>query len=111
MINYINVLAHKHIICIEDPVEYLHTSKLSYISQREVLRDVSSFPSGIRATLREDPDVILIGELRDEESVKLQSSICWNRVPRAYDLACPNLYLCSRATNGLFLSRTSRAYT
>ena len=70
MINYINVLAHKHIICIEDPVEYLHTSKLSYISQREVLRDVSSFPSGIRATLREDPDVILIGELRDEESVE-----------------------------------------
>ena len=70
MINYINVLAHKHIICIEDPVEYLHTSRLSYISQREVLRDVSSFPSGIRATLREDPDVILIGELRDEESVE-----------------------------------------
>ncbi len=70
MINYVNVLAHKHIICIEDPVEYLHTSKLSYISQREVLRDVSSFPSGIRATLREDPDVILIGELRDEESVE-----------------------------------------
>ena len=70
MINYINVLAHKHIICIEDPVEYLHTSRLSYISQREVLRDVSSFPSGIRATLREDPDVILIGELRDEASVE-----------------------------------------
>ena len=70
MINYINVLSQKHIICIEDPVEYLHTSKLSYISQREVLRDVSSFPSGIRATLREDPDVILIGELRDEESVE-----------------------------------------
>ena len=70
IINYVNILSQKHIICIEDPVEYLHTSKLSYISQREVLRDVSSFPSGIRATLREDPDIILIGELRDEESVE-----------------------------------------
>lgn len=70
IINYINILSQKHIICIEDPVEYLHTSQLSFISQREVLRDVSSFPSGIRATLREDPDVILIGELRDEESVE-----------------------------------------
>jgi len=70
MINYVNLLTQKHIICIEDPVEYVHTSRQSYISQREVHRDVSSFPSGIRATLREDPDVILIGELRDRESVE-----------------------------------------
>jgi len=70
MLNYINILFHKHIVCIEDPIEYIHQSRLCYISQREVLRDVPSFPLGIRATLREDPDVILIGELRDSESVE-----------------------------------------
>ncbi len=70
MIHYINLLYHKHIICIEDPIEYIHNSKLSYISQREILRDVPSFPMGIRATLREDPDVILVGELRDQQSVE-----------------------------------------
>jgi twitching motility protein PilT len=70
MIHYLNLLTHKHIICIEDPVEYVHTSKLCHISQREVFSDVISFPVGIRATLREDPDVILIGELRDKESVE-----------------------------------------
>ncbi len=70
MIHYLNLLTHKHIICIEDPVEYVHTSNLCHISQREVYNDVSSFPVGIRATLREDPDVILIGELRDKESVE-----------------------------------------
>ncbi|PCJ17878.1 MAG: hypothetical protein COB02_12485 [Candidatus Cloacimonadota bacterium] len=70
MINYINRLNHKHIICIEDPVEYIHQSQLCFISQREVLKDVPSFSAGIKATLREDPDIILIGELRDSESVE-----------------------------------------
>lgn len=70
MINYINRLTHKHIICIEDPVEYIHESQLCFISQREVLKDVPSFSAGIKATLREDPDIILVGELRDSESVE-----------------------------------------
>ena len=70
MINYLNALVHKRVICIEDPIEYVHESNLCYISQREVHNDVTSFPIGIRATLREDPDVILIGELRDRESVE-----------------------------------------
>ncbi|MCJ8344223.1 PilT/PilU family type 4a pilus ATPase [bacterium] len=70
MINYINRLSHKHIICIEDPVEFIHRSELCFISQREVLKDVPSFSAGIKATLREDPDIILVGELRDSESVE-----------------------------------------
>jgi twitching motility protein PilT len=70
MIDYINMLFQKHIICIEDPIEYVHKAKCCYVSQREVLRDVPSYPMGIRATLREDPDVILVGELRDRESVE-----------------------------------------
>jgi twitching motility protein PilT len=70
MVHYLNALVHKRVICIEDPIEFVHQSRLCYISQREVHNDVSSFPIGIRATLREDPDVILIGELRDQESVE-----------------------------------------
>jgi twitching motility protein PilT len=70
MVDYVNMLFQKHIICIEDPIEYVHHSKNSFVSQREVLKDVTSYPQGIRATLREDPDVILIGELRDRESVE-----------------------------------------
>ncbi len=64
--------SHKgHIITIEDPVEFRHTSKSSVISQREVGRDTRSFLSALRASLREDPDVILVGELRDLETIQL----------------------------------------
>ena len=69
IINYINRSFAKHIITIEDPIEYVHENKLSYLSYREVGIDVRSFPMGLRGALREDPDVILIGELRDRETV------------------------------------------
>ena len=110
MINYINVLSQKHIILYtKDPVEYLHTSKLSYISQ-EVLRDVSSFPSGIRATLREDPDVILIGELRDEESVETAITLAGTGHLVLTTLRS-HMHLSSRTADGFLFSRTSGTYS
>ena len=69
MIDYINVNFAKHIITIEDPVEYRHYHKLSMIHQREVGVDVSSFADALRSSLREDPDVILVGEMRDYETI------------------------------------------
>lgn len=71
MINYINMKKHCHILTIEDPVEYLHKPKNSIISQREVGHDVESFSSALRSALRQDPDVILVGEMRDFETISL----------------------------------------
>ncbi|HEX29645.1 TPA: type IV pilus twitching motility protein PilT [Candidatus Poribacteria bacterium] len=68
MIDHINSNARKHIITIEDPIEFWHEDKLSYISQRQVGQDTASFYDGLKYALREDPDVILIGELRDLET-------------------------------------------
>lgn len=65
MINHINEHSGAHIITIEDPIEYQHPQKKSRISQREVGKDTESFTSGLRAALRQDPDVISIGEMRD----------------------------------------------
>ena len=65
MIDHINTYRKENIITIEDPIEYLHKDKKSTISQREVGMDVTSFSRGLRATLREDPDIILVGEMRD----------------------------------------------
>ncbi len=70
MIDYINTHRRENIITIEDPIEYLHKDKKSTISQREVGMDVSSFSRGLRATLREDPDVILVGEMRDHDTIE-----------------------------------------
>jgi len=70
LVNYINQTRSEHIITIEDPIEYLFTEAKSIIDQREIGRDAVSFPVAIRATLRQDPDVILIGELRDRESMQ-----------------------------------------
>ncbi len=70
MIDYINTNRRENIITIEDPIEYLHKDKKSTISQREVGMDVTSFARGLRASLREDPDVILVGEMRDLETVE-----------------------------------------
>lgn len=70
MISYINTTRSEHIITIEDPIEYLFQEKKSIIDQREIGKDTISFPEAIRATLRQDPDVILIGELRDRESTQ-----------------------------------------
>jgi twitching motility protein PilT len=70
MINHINSNYAKHIVTIEDPVEFLHRDKRSIINQREVGEDTASFARALRRVLRQDPDVILIGEMRDEETVR-----------------------------------------
>ena len=71
MIDYINEERHEHILTIEDPIEFVHTSKRCLINQREVHRDTHSFSNALRSALREDPDVILVGELRDLETIRL----------------------------------------
>jgi twitching motility protein PilT len=71
LIDVINSTQKGHIITIEDPVEFKHASKSCVVSQREVGRDTKSFLSALRASLREDPDVILVGELRDLETIQL----------------------------------------
>ena len=68
MIDYINQNKAQHIITLEDPVEYLHQHKSSIIHQREIGRDLVSFSAGLRSALREDPAVILVGELRSLET-------------------------------------------
>jgi len=70
MIDHINMYRKENIITIEDPIEYLHRDKKSTIAQREVGMDVSDFARGLRASLREDPDVILVGEMRDRETIE-----------------------------------------
>jgi twitching motility protein PilT len=70
IINQINETKHRHIVTIEDPIEYLHSDKGSIINQREVGMDTGSFGRAMRRVLRQDPDVILIGEMRDEETVR-----------------------------------------
>lgn len=69
MIEYINVNSDRHVITIEDPVEYVYECKKSLIHQREIGSDVTSFASALRSALREDPDVILVGEMRDYETI------------------------------------------
>lgn len=69
MIDYINENKSKHIITLEDPIEYLHTHKKSVVNQREVGIDTGSFANGLRASLRQDPDIILVGEMRDLETI------------------------------------------
>lgn len=69
LINKINIEQAKHIITIEDPIEYTHKSKRSVIVQREVHYDTYSFSAALRSSLREDPDVVLIGEMRDLETI------------------------------------------
>jgi twitching motility protein PilT len=70
MVDHINQTQSKHIVTIEDPIEYLHRDKRSVINQREVGDDTTSFSRAMRRVLRQDPDVILIGEMRDEETVR-----------------------------------------
>ncbi|HEX4188095.1 MAG TPA: PilT/PilU family type 4a pilus ATPase [Solirubrobacteraceae bacterium] len=70
IIDHINYTMSKHIVTIEDPIEFLHSDKRSAINQREVGMDTASFKRALRRVLRQDPDVILIGEMRDEETVQ-----------------------------------------
>ncbi|MEK4325889.1 type IV pilus twitching motility protein PilT [Paenibacillus sp. FSL R7-0312] len=69
MLNHINRTERKHIVTLEDPIEFLHTHGTCLIDQREVGSDTGSFASGLRAALRQDPDVILVGEMRDLETM------------------------------------------
>lgn len=71
MVDEINRTQKKHIITIEDPIEYVHHSQQSLISQRQLQRDTLSFSQALKGALREDPDVILVGELRDKQSIQL----------------------------------------
>lgn len=71
MVDYINLNQECHIITIEDPIEFIHTSKKCLINQRQVHRDTHDFTVALRSALREDPDVILLGEMRDLETIRL----------------------------------------
>src|SRR5712692_2228543 len=71
MVNHINEIKHDHILTVEDPIEFVHTSKNCLINQREVGRDTLGFNNALRSALREDPDVILVGEMRDLETIRL----------------------------------------
>ncbi|KTD06191.1 transporter [Legionella gratiana] len=71
MIDYINSTRYEHILTVEDPIEFVHPSKKCLLNQREVHRDTLSFNAALRSALREDPDVILVGELRDLETIRL----------------------------------------
>lgn len=71
MVDYINENQECHIITIEDPIEFIHQSKKSLINQRQVHRDTHDFAAALRSALREDPDVILLGEMRDLETIRL----------------------------------------
>jgi twitching motility protein PilT len=71
MINWINENKHEHILTIEDPIEFLHRHKNSVVSQRELGQDTKSFANALKSALREDPDIILVGELRDLETIQL----------------------------------------
>ena len=70
IIDKINIERHEHILTIEDPIEYIHAHKNCLVNQREVHSDTNSFANALRAALREDPDIVLIGEMRDLETVE-----------------------------------------
>src|SRR6516225_6493742 len=71
MIDFVNENEYGHILTIEDPIEFVHESKRCLLNQREVSRDTHSFNNALRSALREDPDVVLVGELRDLETIRL----------------------------------------
>ncbi|MFH1842356.1 MAG: type IV pilus twitching motility protein PilT [bacterium] len=75
MVDYINNNRHGHIITIEDPIEYVHQHKNCIVNQREINNDTASFPAALKYVLRQDPDVILIGEMRDRETISAALTI------------------------------------
>jgi twitching motility protein PilT len=75
MIDYLNEHRQGHIITIEDPIEYIHQHKKSIVNQREIGQDTTSFPSALKYVLRQDPDIILIGEMRDLETIQAAITI------------------------------------
>jgi twitching motility protein PilT len=71
MVDYINDNKYQHILTVEDPIEFVHESKKCLVNQREVHRDTHGFSEALRSALREDPDIILVGEMRDLETIRL----------------------------------------
>ena len=71
MLDYINSTKHQHILTVEDPIEFVHEPKKCLVNQREVHRDTLGFNEALRSALREDPDIILVGEMRDLETIRL----------------------------------------
>jgi twitching motility protein PilT len=71
MLDYINNSRYQHILTVEDPIEFVHESKKCLLNQREVHRDTLGFNEALRSALREDPDIILVGEMRDLETIRL----------------------------------------
>src|SRR3954470_23790998 len=71
LIDYININFTRHIITVEEPIEFVHKNKKSIITQREVPENTTSFPQGLKAALREDADIVLVGEMRDLETISL----------------------------------------
>ena len=71
MLDYVNERKYQHILTIEDPIEFIHESKKCLVTQREVRRDTHTFSDALRSALREDPDIILVGEMRDLETIQL----------------------------------------
>jgi twitching motility protein PilT len=71
MIDYINTNNHEHILTIEDPIEFVHESKKCLVNQREIGKDTKGFNEALRSALREDPNVVLVGEMRDLETIRL----------------------------------------
>jgi twitching motility protein PilT len=71
MVNEINMTKEKHIITLEEPIEYIYENRKSMVNQREVGQDTKSYAMGLRAALRQDPDVILVGEMRDPETIEI----------------------------------------
>lgn len=75
MIDYLNESRKEHILTIEDPIEFVHTHKNCMVNQREILQDTDSFTSALRVALRQDPDIVLVGEMRDLETIQAALSI------------------------------------
>ena len=88
MVDYINERRSCHIITLEDPIEYIHSNKKSIIIQREIGTDSRSFPAALKAALRQDPDIIMIGEMRDLETMEtsLQQLVAQGVIDEQYAL-------------------------
>lgn len=87
MVEYINRTRSAHIITIEDPIEYVYEGKKALIHQRETGSDVVSFAAALRSALREDPDIILVGEMRDYETISAALTAAETRPSCPFDAA------------------------
>ena len=87
MIDKINTERRSHILTIEDPIEYLHQHKGCLVNQREVHSDTQNFTNALRAALREDPDIVLVGEMRDLETIEVGAAHRRDRPPHLRDAA------------------------